>query len=320
MTTYLIRRLAYALLLLWGVATLLFILLQAAPGEYFSEMRLNPQISPETIAGLRAQYGLDQPLPMRYVHWLGSIVHGRLGYSFAYNLPVSDLLAPRIRNTLLLTIPALVLAWLIAVPLGVWAAYRKGSWIDRIFSAGTSSLLALPDVLLALLVLLFALRSGIFPAGGMSSTHAIEGWWKNMLDTTWHMVLPVTALVIGSLPMLLRHTRASMMEVLDSSFIHAARGHGLRTGKLLFRHALPAAANPLISLFGLSVAGLLSVSLLVEVIVGWPGIGPLLTEAIFSRDLFVVMAAVVMSTLFLVIGNLMADILLYAADPRIRMH
>ncbi len=319
MTTYLIRRLAYALLLLWGVATLLFILLQAAPGEYFSEMRLNPQISPETIAGLRAQYGLDRPLPMRYVHWLGSIVHGRLGYSFAYNLPVSDLLARRIRNTLLLTIPALVLSWLIAVPLGVWAAYRKGSWIDRIFSAGTSSLLALPDVLLALLVLLFALHSGIFPVGGMSSTHAIEGWWKNMLDTAWHMVLPVTALMIGALPMLLRHTRASMMEVLDSSFIRAARGHGLRTGKLLFRHALPAAANPLISLFGLSVAGLLSVSLLVEVIVGWPGIGPLLTEAIFSRDLFVVIAAVVMSTLFLVIGNLMADILLYAADPRIRM-
>lgn len=319
MPSYLIRRLAYALLLVWGVATLLFVLLQAAPGEFFSEMRLNPQVSPETIAGLRAQYGLDQPLPVRYVHWLGSIVHGQFGHSFAYNLPVSDLLAPRIRNTLLLTVPALIVSWLIAVPLGVWAAYRKGSWIDRFFSAGTSTLLALPDVLLALLVLLFAIRSGIFPAGGMSSANTIQGWWKNMLDTVWHMVLPVAALVIASLPVLLRHTRASMVEVLDSSFIRAARAHGLPTGKLLFHHALPAAANPLISLFGLSVAGLLSVSLLVEVIVGWPGIGPLLTEAILSRDLFVVIAAVVVSTLFLVIGNLMADILLYAADPRIRM-
>lgn len=319
MGRYLIRRLAYALLLVWGVATLLFVLLQAAPGEFFSEMRLNPQISPGTIAGLRAQYGLDQPLPMRYVHWLGSIVHGEFGYSFAYNLPVSDLLASRIRNTLLLTVPALFLSWLIAVPLGVWAAYKRGSWIDRFFSAGTSTLLALPDVLLSLLVLLFALRSGIFPAGGMSSTTLMQGWWKNMLDTAWHMVLPIVALVIGSLPMLLRHTRASMIEALDSSFIRAARGHGLRTSKFLFRHALPAAANPLISLFGLSVAGLLSVSLLVEVMVGWPGIGPLLTEAIFSRDLFVVIAAVVVSTLFLVVGNLVADILLYAADPRIRM-
>ena len=319
MIHYLIRRLCYALLLMWGVSTMLFVLLQAAPGDFLSEIRLNPQISPEIIAGLRAQYGLDQPLPTRYFHWLGSIVKGEFGYSFAYNVPVSDLLAPRIRNTLLLTVPALVISWLIAVPVGVWAAYRKGSWIDRAFSAGTSTLLALPDLFIALLVLLLALRTGIFPVGGMSSANEFQGWWKNLLDTAWHAVLPVTALVAGSLPILLRHTRASMVEVLDSSFMRAAHGHGLSTRKLLFRHALPAAANPLISLFGLSVAGLLSVSLLVEVIVGWPGIGPLLTEAILSRDLFVVIASVVASTLFLVVGNLMADILLYAFDPRIRM-
>jgi peptide/nickel transport system permease protein len=319
MARYLIRRLGYALLLVWGVSTLLFVLLQAAPGDFLSEMRLNPQISPETIAGLRAQYGLDQPLPARYFHWIGSIARGEFGYSFAYNLPVSNLLAPRIRNTLLLTVPALIISWVIAIPVGILAAYRKGSWIDRAFSAGTSTLLALPDVLIALLILLFALRTGIFPAGGMSSANQAQGWWKNLLDMLWHAILPVMALVAGSLPILLRHTRASMVEVLDSSFVRAAHGHGLATKKLLFRHALPAAANPLISLFGLSVAGLLSVSLLVEVIVGWPGIGPLLTEAILSRDLFVVIAAVVASTLFLVVGNLMADILLYAFDPRIRV-
>jgi peptide/nickel transport system permease protein len=319
MTRYLIRRLGYALLLVWGVSTLLFILLQAAPGEFFSDIRLNPQISAETIAGLRAQYGLDQPLPARYLHWLGSIARGDFGYSFAYNLPVSKLLAPRIRNTLLLTVPALIISWLIAVPLGVWAAYRKGSWMDRAFSAGTSTLLALPDLLIALLILLFALRTGIFPAGGMSSANQAQGWWNDVLDTAWHMFLPVMALVAGSLPIVLRHTRASMVEVLNSSFMRAVHGHGLPTKKLLFRHALPAAANPLITLFGLSVAGLLSVSLLVEVIVGWPGIGPLLTEAILSRDLFVVIATVVVSTLFLVVGNLVADILLYAFDPRIRM-
>jgi peptide/nickel transport system permease protein len=319
MIRYLIRRLGYALLLVWGVATLLFVLLQAAPGEFLSDMRLNPQISAETIAGLRSQYGLDQPLPARYYRWMGSLVRGEFGYSFAYNLPVSSLLGPRIRNTLLLTVPALVISWLLAVPAGVLAAYRKGGWIDRAFSAGTSTLLAFPDLLIALLILLFALRTGVFPAGGMSSANEAQGWWKNMLDTAWHMVLPVMALVAGSLPVLLRHARASMVEVLDSSFVRAAQGHGLSTKRLLFRHALPAAANPLISLFGLSIAGLLSVSLLVEVVVGWPGIGPLLTEAILSRDLFVVIAAVVVSTLFLVIGNLAADLLLYAFDPRIRV-
>jgi peptide/nickel transport system permease protein len=319
MIRYLIRRAGHAGLLLWGVSTLLFFLLQAAPGEFFSDMKLNPQISAETIAALRSQYGLDRPLPARYFHWMGSVAKGEFGYSFAYNLPVSTLLGPRIRNTLLLTIPALMISWLVAVPVGVLAAFRRGSWIDRVFSVGTSTLLALPDLLIALLVLLFALRTGIFPTGGMTSANQQQGWWKIVLDTAWHMVMPVTALVLGSLPTLLRHTRASMVEVLDSSFMRAAQGHGLSTKSLLFRHALPAAANPLISLFGLSVAGLLSVSLLVEVIAGWPGMGPLLIEAILSRDLFVVIAAVVFSTVFLVIGNLLADILLYAFDPRIRV-
>lgn len=319
MSRYLTRRLGHALLLLWGVSTLLFFLLQAAPGEFFSDMKLNPQISAETIAALRSQYGLDRPLPARYFHWMGSVAKGEIGYSFAYNLPVSTLLRPRIRNTLLLTVPALIISWLVAVPVGVLAAYRRGSWIDRVFSAGTSTLLALPDLLIALLVLLFALHTRAFPIGGMSSANQTQGWWKGMLDIAWHMVLPVVALVAGSLPTLLRHTRASMVEVLNSSFMRAAQGHGLSTTSLLFRHALPAAANPLISLFGLSIAGLLSVSLLVEVIVGWPGMGPLLIEAILGRDLFVVIAAVVFSTLFLVIGNLLADILLYAFDPRIRV-
>jgi len=250
---------------------------------------------------------------------MGSVAKGEFGYSFAYNLPVSTLLGPRLANTLLLTVPALVISWLIAVPLGTLAAYRKGSWIDRAFSAGTSTFLALPDLLIALLVLLFALRTGIFPVGGMSSANQDQGWWRSLLDIAWHMVLPVTALVAGSLPMLLRHTRASLVEVLDSSFVRAAQGHGLSSRSLLFRYALPAAANPLISLFGLSVAGLLSVSLLVEAIVGWPGIGPMLIEAILGRDLFVVIATVVFSTVFLVIGNLLADILLYAFDPRIRV-
>jgi peptide/nickel transport system permease protein len=309
----------HALLLVWGVSTLLFVLLQAAPGEFFSDMKLNPQISAETIAGLRTQYGLDQPLPTRYFRWMVSAARGEFGYSFAYNLPVSTLLGPRIRNTLLLTVPALIISWLITVPVGALAAFRKGSWIDWAFSAGTSTLLALPDLLIALLVLLFALRTGVFPVGGMSSGNQDQGWWRSALDTAWHMVLPVTALVVGSLPTLLRHTRASIVEVLDSSFMRAAQGHGLSRKSLLFRYALPAAANPLISLFGLSVAGLLSVSLLVEAIIAWPGIGPLLIEAILARDLFVVIATVVFSTVFLVIGNLLADILLYAFDPRIRV-
>lgn len=319
MIRYLLRRAAHGLLLLFGVSMLLFLLFQAAPGDFLSEARLNPQISPATVAQLRTQYGLDQPLPVRYWKWLKASMKGEFGYSFAYNTSAADLLWPRARNTLLLSLPALIISWLIAVPLGVLAAGWKGSWVDRVFAGGTSALLALPDLLIALLALMLALKTGWFPVGGMTSVTAQDqSAWARLRDLGWHMVLPVAALVIGSLAIILRHVRSSVAEVLDSSYMRAAEGHGFPRLKLLFNYALPAAANPLISLFGLSVAVLLSVTLLIEVVMGWPGIGPLFVEAILARDLFVVIGAVMLSTLFLIGGNLLADMLLYAFDPRIR--
>jgi peptide/nickel transport system permease protein len=315
MIRYLLRRAGRAVFLLAAVSVLLFLLLQAAPGEFLSDMRLNPQISQETLAALRAEYGLDQPLPSRYFHWLHSVVRGEMGYSFAYNLPASELLWPRAFNTLLLTIPALILSWLLAVPLGVLVAWSRIRWTERLFSGATSTLLAIPDLLLALLLLLLALRTGWFPAGGIGSSHGIPGF----ADLIWHMILPVAALTIGALPVILRHVRAAMIEALDSPFVRAAQALGVSTPRILFGHGLRAAANPLISLFGLSIAGLLSTSLLIEVVMSWPGIGPMLVEAIISRDLFLVIGAVMLSTLFLVIGNFLADLLLYAADPRIRL-
>lgn len=319
MIRYVARRLGHGVVMLFGVSILLFLLLQAAPGDYLSDLKLNSQISAETLAGLRAHYGLDQPLPVRYWKWFESSARGDFGYSFAYDTPASKLLWPRARNTLLLTVPAVLISWLIALPLGVVLAPRKGGWEDKLFGIGTSTLLALPDVLIALLALLVALETGWFPVGGMTSVSLEGGGWAQVRDVGWHMVLPVGALVIGLLAMILRHVRASVGEVLESSYMRAAEGHGLPRWKLLFRYALPAAANPLISLFGLSVALLLSISLLIEVVMSWPGIGPLLLEAILARDLFVVIGAVMLSTVFLVAGNLVGDILLYACDPRIRV-
>jgi peptide/nickel transport system permease protein len=289
---------------------------EAAPGDFFLGMRLNPEISGETLQGLRTQYGLDQSLPRRYGRWIRSAVRGDLGPSFAYNLPVAKLLWPRIKNTLLLSMPSLLISWLIAVPLGLLAAWHRSGWSDRLFSASTSTLLALPDVLLALLAVLFALHTRIFPAGGMA--FGTDGALSTV-DLLRHMFLPVAVLVIGSVGPLLRQVRASAIEVMDSSYFRAAQGHGLKTGTLLFRHALPAAANPLISLFGLSAGFLLSASILVEFVMSWPGMGPLMLEAIFARDLFVVIGAVMISTVLLVVGNLFSDLLLYLCDPRIRV-
>jgi peptide/nickel transport system permease protein len=316
---YLERRFVHSILLLMGVSVLCFLLSDLAPGSFFDEMKLNPQISPGTVAALRAQYGLDQPLPARYVRWLMSVVRGEWGFSFAYNSPVRTLLMVRARNTLLLTMLATALAWLIAVPLGVWIASRVGKWEDRVSMAGTSFLLAVPELVLALGLLYAVVRTHALPVGGMVSVDFDRlGWWGKVCDLGSHLVVPVTVLTLASLPVLVRHVRASMIEVMQAPFMQAARGHGIGQAGLLFRFALPAAANPLISLFGLSVAGLLSGSLLVEVITGWPGLGPLLLEASVSRDFYVVVGVVMASTVFMIAGGLLADVMLVVADPRVR--
>lgn len=296
-----------------------FVFFEMAPGDFFDEMKLNPQISPETVAALRAHYGMDRPLPERYLRWLRSVVKGELGYSFAFNSPVGPLLWDRALNTLILAVTAMILAWLIAVPVGVWWATRQGKLGDAALAAASSALLGIPDLVVALGLLLFAVRSGYFPVGGMVSVGFADlGFGGKLKDVASHFFLPVSALVLGSLPVLVRHVRAGVVEVLGSAFVRAARGHGIPRQRLLFRHVLPAAANPLISLFGFSVAALLSASALIEVVMSWPGLGPLLLEAILARDLYLVIGPVIVSTVFLLGGNLLADVLLYAADPRIR--
>ena len=316
---YLTVRFLQGFLLLLGVSLLSFVFLELAPGDFFQEMRLNPQISPNTVARLRAEYGMDRPLRVRYVRWLASVVHGDFGFSFAYGSPVAPLLLVRARNTLLLTGTATLLAWASALPLGVFCAAQPGQWLDRACSLLTSTLLAIPELLLGLCFLALGVRTGWFPAGGMVSARFEDlSRSQHIRDLLWHLVLPVVVLVLGSLPILLRHVRAAMLEVLNSTFIRATLGHGIPTRRILFRHALPAAVNPLVSLFAYSLAALLSGSLLTEVIMSWPGLGPLLLEAVLARDVYVVVGAVTFSAIFLVAGMTLGDLLLFAADPRIR--
>lgn len=316
---YLAARFFQGALLLFGVSLLSFAFLELAPGDFFQEIRLNPQISPDTVARLRAQYGMDRPLPIRYGRWLASAARGDFGFSFAYGSPVAPLLLARARNTLLLTGTATLLAWILALPLGVFSAARPGGWLDHACSLLTSTLLAIPELLLGLCFLALGVRTGWFPAGGMLSA-SFEDFNRSrqIADLLWHMVLPVTVLVLGTLPVLLRHVRAALLEVLDAPFIRAALGHGISRRRILFHHGLPAAVNPLVSLFGFSLAALLSGSLLTEVIMSWPGLGPLLLEAVLARDIYVVVGAVTFSTLFLVAGMAVGDLLLFATDPRIR--
>ena len=317
--SYLVRRLVRAILLLLGVSALCFVFTEMAPGSFFDDMRLNPQISPDTIAGLRAQYGLDQPLAVRYGRWMKSALHADLGYSIAYNAPVAPLLLSRAKNTLLLSGTALLFTWLISIPLGVWTANRRGRLLDKAVTLLTSFLISVPELVIAIALLAVAVRSHQLRVGGMTSSD-VEGFstFQRAQDIALHLALPVFILVLCETAVIVRHVRASVLEVLGTPFVQAARRYGVSRTRLLFRHVLPVAASPAISLLGFSLAGLLSGSLMVEVVCGWPGMGPLILEATLSRDLYLVIGGIMLSALFMIGGNLIADIMLFTVDPRIR--
>jgi peptide/nickel transport system permease protein len=316
---YVGRRLVRAILLLIGVSALCFLFTEMAPGSFFDEMRLNPQISPETIAALRSHYGLNQPLWVRYGRWMKSAAHADLGYSIAYNTPVTPLLWSRAKNTLLLTSTALLLTWLISVPLGVWTASRRGGLLDNAVTLASSLLVSVPELVIAVALLAIVVRWRILRVGGMMSVdfESLSAWAK-LQDLPLHLALPAFILILCETAVIVRHVRASVLEVLGAPYVQAARGFGSSQARLLFRQVLPVAANPAISLLGFSLAGLLSGSLMVEVVCGWPGLGPLILEATLSRDLYVVIGGIMFSALFMVGGNLVADLMLLAVDPRIR--
>ena len=320
MTTALARRVGSSIVTLFAVSVFSFLLLELAPGDFFTELQADSRVAPETVDALRAQYGLTQSPVTRYWQWLQSFVYGDLGFSLAHRASVSSVLWERAGNTLLLTIPAMLLTWCLALPLGIWVARRRDRWIDRICSGVTSTLVALPDLLVALMLLLLALRTGLFPTGGMRSPGAEElGLGARLWDLGVHAFLPLCALVATTLPAVVRHVRASVIEACQAPAVQAARGHGIAGSRLTLRYVLPLAANPLVSLAGLSIATLLSASLLIEVVMSWPGLGPLLVEALLAKDVHVVLSASMLASTLLVLGNLAADITLYAVDPRIRV-
>jgi peptide/nickel transport system permease protein len=315
---YAARRVLHSLLLVLAVSVLSFLFADLAPGDFFSEMRLERGVTEQTVAALRKEQGLDRPLMARYAAWVGSVGRGEFGYSLAYRSPVGPLLRQRIPGTLLLTGSATLLAWMMAIPLGVWNAARRGSWSDSVTKVILSLLLSIPDIVLVFVFLMLAVSTGWLPAGGMHSPGAESlGPWEAFGDTLRHLAIPVAVLVLGMLPALARHVRASVAECMEAPFALAARAQGIPRRRRLYAHVLPAALNPLISLFGFSLGTLLSASLLVEVVVGWPGLGPLFLEAIMARDFALVLGVVMSSTTLLIAGNLVADLLLYRADPRI---
>lgn len=313
------RRILSAIPTLLLVSVLSFTLIGAAPGDALSALEQDPRVGPETIARLRQEYGLDQPLAARYVRWLGGVVRGDLGASLTEHIPVTTLIGSRLINTLKLSLTATLLAWLLALPLGALAAVRRGSWIDRVTGALALISVSTPRIVLAILALLFAARTGLFPVGNIRSLDSSGGFsFASLIDSLRHLALPALVMSLPLAAVYLRQMRAGMIEALSADFIRTARAKGLSERAIVMRHAMRAAINPLITLFGYAIAALLSGSIIVETVMAWPGVGQLAVQAVRGRDIPVLMGVVLLSSIMILLGNLIADILQVVADPRLR--
>jgi peptide/nickel transport system permease protein len=320
MWQFIFKRLLHMIPLLLGVSLLTFLLMSLAPGDYFTTLSQNPQISPDTIARLKSQFHLDKPWYVQYCYWLKNLLHGDFGYSMAYKIPATSLIIGRLWNTFVLSFVALVIAWGIAIPLGIWAAVRKDSWVDRGCSLVAFVGLSVPDILLALLALWFAAATGWFPVGGAESPiHDLLTPMQQLGDFTHHLILPAIVLAASDLAGIMRQMRSNLLDTLRAEYVTAARARGLGEGWVIYKHALRNAINPLLTIFGYSLAALLSGAFIVENIMAWPGLGRLTMEAFFAKDSYLVVDCVVMATALLVIGNFIADLLLAWSDPRIRL-
>jgi peptide/nickel transport system permease protein len=320
MWQFIFKRLLHMIPLLLGVSLLTFLLMSLAPGNYFTTLSQNPQISPETIARLKAQFHLDRPWYVQYFFWLKNILSGNFGYSMAYKIPATSLIFQRLWNTFMLSFFAMIIAWGIAVPLGIWAAVKKDSWVDRACSLIAFVGLSISDILLSLLALWFGASSGWFPVGGAQSpVHDLMSPAQQFWDYTHHLILPAIVLAASDLAGIMRQMRSNLLDTLRAEYVTAARAKGLAEGWVIYKHALRNAINPLLTIFGYSLAGLLSGAFIVENIMAWPGLGRLTMEAFFAKDSYLVVDCVVMATALLIIGNFIADILLAWSDPRIRL-
>ncbi|MBD2774549.1 ABC transporter permease [Iningainema tapete] len=319
---YVVKRLLQALLTILLASALSFFIMKLAPGDYVDTLRQNPKISPERIDELKRQFGLDQPWHIQYGLWLWRIItRGDFGTSFIYQRSVASLLWERIPATLLLAIASLVVTWAIAIPLGIVAAVKQNRATDRILQVVSYAGQGFPSFITALLLLIFAqITSPIFPVGGMTSiNHSELTWFGKIIDIAWHMILPTIALSITSFAGLQRITRGELLDVLRQDYIQTARAKGLPENRVIYVHALRNAINPLITLLGFELASLLGGAFIAEFFFNWPGLGRLTYQAVLAKDEYLVLASLVMSAVLLIIGNLVADLMLKAADPRIRL-
>jgi peptide/nickel transport system permease protein len=304
-------RFLQGIVVLLVVSMLTFTLLAAAGGDALTALRTDPVVSEETIQGQARIYGLDQPLPVRYARWLVDMTRGRMGESLFFHAPVWTILRPRLLNTIGLAALALLMAWGVALALGFLAARRPGSWIDRLCGVVILLTASTPRIVLALLALAITARSSFLVIGDGAKRINAGGSLVRLL-------LPALVLCVPLVALFLAQARDAMRLALAEEFVQVARAKGLPERVIVWRHALRAALNPLITIFGSSLGGVLSGSVIVETVFGWPGLGQLSVVAVRSRDVPLLMGVVMLTAIAVLVGNMIADLLLRFNDPRLR--
>jgi len=304
--------------LLLGITFLSFLVMSMVPGDFLSSLKMNPSISPDVIRQLEAQFGLDQPLVVRYAKWLWSVLHLNLGTSLAYRVSVTSLIGSRALNTIILSAASMIFAWVIAIPIGIVVAVRQNSIWDRVLSFVAFFGMSVPNFFLAFLMMFFALKTGWFPVGGTFSVDYPDlDLWARIADRINHLMLPVFVLGVAGMASLMRLMRSQILEIKNSDFVRTARAKGLSERVVIYKHVLRNALNPFVTMAGYGLADLLGGAALVEAVMNLQGLGLLLLEAVRSLDIYLVMGSVLMGAVLLLVGNLLADLALVAVDPRV---
>ncbi|MEB3222190.1 MAG: ABC transporter permease [Candidatus Sericytochromatia bacterium] len=320
MFRYVLKRLVQMVPLLVLISMITFGISKLAPGDHLSARMADPSMTAERIDAERKRLGLDKPVPVQYVKWASAFATGDMGESYRYRTSVSSLIVQRMGATLLLGAAAMVLTWLLAIPLGIYAAVNKYSLPDKIFSTLTFTALGIPEFFLVLLLMFLAAKTGWLPVGSMTSADfaSLTAWGK-VKDLAVHLVLPTIAVTIGTIAILQRRMRGNLLDVLAEDYVRMARAKGLPENRVIYKHAVRNALNPMITILGYDIAGLLSGFALVEIIVAWPGLGQMMLEALQSYDMPLAMAGMMIGAVMLLLGNLLSDVLLAMVDPRIKL-
>ncbi|MDT8318084.1 MAG: ABC transporter permease [bacterium] len=320
MPRFILNRLMHMIPLLFGITFLSFCIISLAPGDYLSTLKMNPQISEETIRRLEADFGLDKPLYLQYIKWLWQILHLNFGDSIAYRVDVLSLIMSRAFNTIILSVASIVFSWSLAIPIGIAVAYWQNSLFDRAFSFLAFFGMAIPNFFLAFLLLYFALKTGWFPIGGtFSYEYDSLNMFGKIADRAEHLILPVIVLGTSGMAGLMRLMRGNILEIKNSDYVRTARAKGLSEPVIIFKHVLRNALNPFITLAGYELGSLLGGAALVEAVLNLQGLGTMMLQAVMGQDIYLIMGSLVIGAVMLIIGNLIADLTLTVVDPRIMM-